>query len=373
MNMLDPDSAVLVAELDHVRKSIADLLKSGDQVLAVTAAAFGGIVLAFGNKHENLLALLLPLLFLVTLAYITRLNGLIQHLGGYRKALEARINVLYGKILLPWEAKVAPLQKQSVNAFVLYGLVICMWCASVCYAEWVAENSHLSWLEAVSLQASYFLGGLLVLIAWITGLRMFEKAYEASRNAMSANVAPIDANSGESNVVSQHRLGVVVFSFGNRGRDLEPGPCNERLGRAVADIVSDRSSSFFIVAQWEVARALKSLGIDCETVGPSSESYLDTETVWAHAQRVFLAARVAVVIPVAQPFLHLFAVRRLIVRDRRFSVQLRHIPAIGWDRSRLNRQWWTKGPIRYVYYSMLRLAHVPGLGAIRQRSRSSQS
>ena len=371
MDMPDIDSAVLLAELDHVRKSIADLLKSGDQVLAVTAAAFGGIVLVFGNKHEEILALVFPLLFLVPLAYVTRLNGLIQHLGGYRKALEARVNVLHEKVLLPWEAAVAPLQKQSVNAFVLYGLVICLWCALVGYAEWVAESSRLSWLEATTLQTSYALGGLLVLIAWITGLRMFAKAYQASCNAMGGSMIPMSTISGASNATDQSRLGIVAFSFGSRGPDLEPGPCNERLGRAVADIVADRSSSFFIIAQWEVARALKSLGIDCETVGPDTESYLDTETVWAHAQKALLEAKINIIIPVAQPFLHLLAVRHLIARDRLLSVQRRCIPSIGWDKSSLNRQWWTKGPLRYLCYSTLRLAHIPGLDTIRRRSRSS--
>jgi hypothetical protein len=331
MNMPDTESSVLLAELDHVRKTIADLLKSGDQVLAVTTAVFGGVVLAFGDKNENVLALVFPLLLLIPLAYLTRLNGLIQHLGGYRKALEARINSLHGKVLLPWEADVAPLQKQSVNAYALYGLVICLWCALVGYGEWVARHSRLSWLEAAGLQISYVLGGVLVLTAWVTGLQMFEKAYQASYSALGASlVLKATDNLAASNATNQSRLGVVAFSFGNRGPDLEPGPCNERLGRVVAEIVSDPTSSFFVVAQWEVARALKSLGIDCEMVGPDTESYLDTETVWAHAQRAFSGAEVRAIVPVAQPFLHLFAVRRLLARDRRFSVQFRHIPSIGW-------------------------------------------
>jgi hypothetical protein len=210
------------------------------------------------------------------------------------------------------------------------------------------------------------------LIAWVTGLKMFGKAYQASCTALCASVASefttqADAPGG----TEQPVVGIVVFSFGSRGPDLEPGPCNERLGRAVAGIVSNESSSFFIVAQWEVARALASLGIDCEAVNPDTESYLDTETVWAHAQKSFREIGVGSVIPVAQPFLHLFAVRRLIAQDHRFSVQARPIPFIGWDSSPVNRQWWTKGPVRFLFYSALRLAHVPGVGAIRRHSQSS--
>lgn len=372
MDRRDAESTILLAELDHVRKTIADLLKSGDQVLAVTAAAIGGIVLAFGNKNEKVLALILPLLLLIPLAYLTRLNGLIQHLGGYRKALEARINSLHGKILLPWEADVAPLQKKSVNAYVLYGLMICLWCALVGYGEWVADHSRLSLLETAGLQTSYGLGGLFVLIAWVTGLKMFGKAYRASCTALRGSVAPeFTTKSDAPSATEQPVVGIVVFSFGSRGPDLEPGPCNERLGGAVAGIASNESSSFFIVAQWEVARALASLGIDCEVVNSDTESYLDTETVWAHAQKSFREIGVRSVIPVAQPFLHLFAVRRLIAQDHRFSVQAGPIPFIGWDRSSLNRQWWTKGPVRFLCYSALRLAHVPGVGAIRQHSQSS--
>jgi hypothetical protein len=180
------------------------------------------------------------------------------------------------------------------------------------------------------LQTSYVLGGLFVLIAWVTGLKMFGKAYGASCKALRASVASEDrSNSDTPNVIDQPVVGIVAFSFGSRGLDLEPNPCNERLGRAVADIASNASSSFFIVAQWEVARALASLGIDCEMVESGTESYLDTETVWEHAQRSFRRTGGRSVIPVAQPFLHLFAVRRLIARDPHFNVQPRPIPFIG--------------------------------------------
>jgi len=368
MDKRDEESSILLAELDHVRKTIADLLKSGDQVLAVTAAAVGGIVLAFGNSHEKGLALILPLLLLIPLAYVTRLNGLIQHLGGYRKALEGQINALHGKVLLSWEADVAPLQKKSVNAYVLYGLVVCLWCALVGYGDSVAENARLSLSEAAGLQVSYALGGLFVLVAWVTGLKMFGKAYWTSHSALRAHVFPEDSSLDTSNAGAQPVIGIVVFSFGNRGPDLEPGPCNKRLGQAVAEIASNANLSFFIVAQWEVARALESLGIDCQIVGSDPESYLDTETVWAHAQKSFLDVGVRSIIPVAQPFVHLFAVRRLIARDHRFSVQALPIPVIGWDRSSLNRQWWTRGPVRFLFYSALRLAHVPGVAKIRRHS-----
>jgi len=198
------------------------------------------------------------------------------------------------------------------------------------------------------------------------------KSYRTSRNASRASVtSEVTTKSAAPTATDQPVVGIVVFSFGSRGSDLEPGPLNERLGRAVADIASNVNSSFFIVAQWEVARALVSLGIDCEIVDSDSESYLDTETVWTHAQRSFREIGVRSVIPVAQPFLHLSAVRYLIARDHRFIVQAQPVPFIGWDRSSLNRQWWTRGPVRFLCYSVLRLARVPGLEAIRRHSKNS--
>jgi hypothetical protein len=319
-----------------------------------------------GHQYENVPALILPLLLLIPLSYVTRLNGLIQHLGGYRKALEERINSIYGKVLLPWEGNVAPLQKRSVNAYVLYGLMICLWCALVGYAEWVIARSHLSLLESIGLQIGYALGGLLVLSAWITGLEIFGKAYQASIRAFEGSQITISvARTAPGRPV----VGIVAFSFGTRGAELEPSPCNERLAQAVATVASMVKIPSVIVAQWEVARALEALGIEHCAVGSGQESYLETETVWKSAENTFQRAGVTHVIPVAQPFLHLFAVRRLISQSGHFVLWSLPIASIGWDRTHLNRQWWTRSPARFLFYAMLRLARLPGIDNIRRRSR----
>lgn len=147
-------------------------------------------------------------------------------------------------------------------------------------------------------------------------------------------------------------IGIVAFSFANRGPEAEPNPCNVRLAEVVRRWASPGA---VIVAQWEVARSLRAEGIDVDHVvePPRDGSYLDSDAVWLAARRVFHDRGVIQVIPVAQPFLQRAKVKEFIRRDG-FEVVARPVGWIGFDRSRRNLQWWTRGPLRLVVYSGLR-------------------
>ncbi len=150
-------------------------------------------------------------------------------------------------------------------------------------------------------------------------------------------------------------LGVVAFSFGLRDPDQEPNPCNRRLAGATARIVQQSPGPVVLVAQWEVARALPPT-MPVHVVGdPPGGGYLDTERVWQAAAPVLRRAGVRRVMAVAQPVLHRAKVHRLIKAD---GFEPLHAPVgwIGFDSSGLNRQWWTRGPLRLVLYALLQAA-----------------
>jgi hypothetical protein len=178
--MLDRDFELLVGELEYVRGCIADHLKSGDQVLALTGTIGGGIFLVSTNAKSDAPSLLLPLLLAVPLAYIFRLNGLIQHLGGYRKSLEETINKERQLAILNWESEVAPLQKKSVNASVLYVILGALWVALILRGESVAAAGHLNPGQTFALQSGYLGAAVLLSLAWFTGLKIFGRAYARS-------------------------------------------------------------------------------------------------------------------------------------------------------------------------------------------------
>lgn len=155
---------------------------------------------------------------------------------------------------------------------------------------------------------------------------------------------------------------IVAFSFGMRPAELEPNPCNVKLAECVKD-VSKNCDSVLIVSQWEIAKQLSREGVQVDKVVYSPpEQYLDTKEVWRQALEFLSYRDSLVVIPVAQPFIHLRMVIRLM---RKSGVNVRLIPVrwIGFDSSNINTQWWTRGPVRLVAYSLM---HGIGLPAGRR-------
>lgn len=150
-------------------------------------------------------------------------------------------------------------------------------------------------------------------------------------------------------------VAIVAFSFALRKGNQEPNPCNLKLAQEVLRLRKDYPSSL-VVAQWEVAKALGRLGHTADHVisRPSDGTYLDTNFVWREACEHLADAEIWQVVPVAQPFLQLTQVRRMIRRSP-FALQVRRINRIGFDNSRDNSQWWTKGPVRLLAYALLAL------------------
>jgi hypothetical protein len=106
-----------------------------------------------------------------------------------------------------------------------------------------------------------------------------------------------------------------------------------------------------IVAQWEIAQILHRAYEDCLSVKPPSDgTYLDTEAVWGAAKVAFEPFGITEVIPVAQPFLHLRKIKKLMERDG-YTVVDRHVGHIGFDRK--SSQWWTRGYLQLIIYAIL--------------------
>lgn len=150
-------------------------------------------------------------------------------------------------------------------------------------------------------------------------------------------------------------IGLVAFSFGLRWE--EPSICNRRLAIEVWRIVLEeekRGYCVLVVAQWEVAAALKKLPVPLAYIVERHHitgAYLDSREVMAQAADVFGQYSVREVVPVANPFVHLRYCRSL-VREYGFIPMERVIRRIGFDKDSL--QWWTRGPVRYAAYAAFR-------------------
>lgn len=149
-----------------------------------------------------------------------------------------------------------------------------------------------------------------------------------------------------------NRVGIVAFSFALR--EEEPNPCNIRLAKEVKKAVS-RYPDALIVCQWEVGIAVAEGGyLPVRIIGPFSGVYLDSETVWQGAMMDLWREGITDVIPIAQPFLHLTKVKRMI-RKSGFNIVPWKVPWIGFDNDPRNTQEWTKGPLRLLIYALKQL------------------
>jgi hypothetical protein len=147
-------------------------------------------------------------------------------------------------------------------------------------------------------------------------------------------------------------IGLAVFSFALRNESLEPNPCNIRLGNEVAKILRVERD-VLVASQWEVARWLEAIGITPDVVSelrPEGE-YLDSQGVWDDAKKAFEAKGITEVIPVAQPFLQLGSVKKMIRSDG-FSIIKHKVGKIGFDNDEENTQPWTRSSTALLSYAV---------------------
>jgi len=156
---------------------------------------------------------------------------------------------------------------------------------------------------------------------------------------------------------------VVGFSFGLTKN--EPNQCNIRLAREVERIAQrerEKGNSVIIVTQWEVSFSLSSPFLPHFIIWEhrDARSYLDSDEVAGQAteflrqQAEKMGEKINGVIPIANPFLHLALCRRLL-KKKEWNVPQVKIRWIGFLPK--SSQWFTRGPIRLIVYSFLRILH----------------
>jgi hypothetical protein len=147
------------------------------------------------------------------------------------------------------------------------------------------------------------------------------------------------------------KIGIVGFSFGLT--DAELNSCNIKLAEEIMRISSEQvyiGNKVIVVAQWEIAKALKYLGLDIEHIVNRNEGiYLDGDMVMAEETSVFKAQEIKEAIVVANPFLHL-ATCQEIARKSGFEVVKEKIKQIGFCKDSL--QWWTRNSLFLITYGI---------------------
>ena len=152
-----------------------------------------------------------------------------------------------------------------------------------------------------------------------------------------------------------NRHGIVVFSFGQRSFEDEPNPCNSRLAEAAAATRQQLGESTIVIAQWETARALDTLGVPLEYVVQARPgAYLDTADVWHEAEPLLRERGIRDIALIAHPYLHSIKARQL-ARLAGFRVIPVHVGHIGFDRSSSNQQPWTRSPCALTLYALRQL------------------
>jgi hypothetical protein len=165
------------------------------------------------------------------------------------------------------------------------------------------------------------------------------------------------------------RVGIVGFSFGLRSEREEPNPSNQALAEEVdraASYVNFYDSRPVVVTQWEITKGLAAVELEPDhTVGLLADgTYLGSKDVWEEARGVFEEEGVEQVIIIAQPFLHLPALKKMVRRDE-FVVLPFPVRKIPFDNSLLNTQPWTRSKPALAWYAVRSLLGMqPGHGGM---------
>lgn len=151
-------------------------------------------------------------------------------------------------------------------------------------------------------------------------------------------------------MASQKPVGMIVYAFAWRRNG--DSPCNIKLARAAKRIAGRHDGPVVIHAQRTVARLLREMGVECE-VTDKRPGYEGSEEPTDQAAESFQAKGITEVIPVANPFLHLWKCISL-VRKKGFTTppwwKLDFwIGWIGFDP--LSEQPGTRGAIPLLYYT----------------------
>lgn len=157
------------------------------------------------------------------------------------------------------------------------------------------------------------------------------------------------------------KVGVIGFAFGLRA--IEPNPSNAALAvklYEVVDFVEHSGSVAIAISQWEITKAVEAMfdfEVDLSVGLRADGTYLDSKGVWEVAKPEFVHEGVTQLIIVAQPFLHLPSLKKM-VRDDGYEVFEYKIGEIPFDSSKLNTQPWTRSKLSLATYAAKTL--VPG-------------
>lgn len=177
------------------------------------------------------------------------------------------------------------------------------------------------------------------------------------------------------------RPGIVAFSYGKRAERNEPNPCNTLLGDATVSAIDmtklDYDHEPVVVVQWEISKRIYQSFSDNvwyrvyvhhavtkknATAKSDGRVYLDTADVWRVAKEIFEKAGVKEVVVIANPFLHLGAIKKMVRADG-FTVIDWPMPTIGFDNDPRQLQWWCKGRLRFIAYGIfVKLTRLNGIG-----------
>ena len=150
------------------------------------------------------------------------------------------------------------------------------------------------------------------------------------------------------------RVGIVGFAFGLR--EDEPNPSNIALAVKVEEAVvyvNFQDSMPIVVTQWEITKAIEApfnYVVDHSVELRQDGTYLDSSGVWKEAKAEFVREGVLQVIIIAQPFLHLPSLKKM-VKDDGFEVIEFKVGPIPFDNSDLNTQPWTRSKIALAAYA----------------------
>jgi len=157
-------------------------------------------------------------------------------------------------------------------------------------------------------------------------------------------------------------VGIIAFAFGQQVTQTA-GPSNDAIAKVTLEVKDQERNDghpVLLVTQWEVALScierFEPPDLAVSAYDDPSTNYLTTKEVLDLGLQYFQSRGVRRVILIAHP-LHMLLIRTLLTAkawkvgnamiDWSYGDRMSTIP---YDKSSGNRQWWTRGPVSFLWY-----------------------
>jgi len=179
---------ILVKECDSVGQEIRTLFRTSEKIIALGIGIIAaGLTLGL-TEGINEILLFLPVAVLGVFFYAVLINTELMSLGGYKRYLEERINIIFRENILLWESFIAKGKRRLLIWRLLHFIYLLFFGLTIfisLHTAWQHYGRKVFW-GIVILLSVLFIG---LILSFIEKEKTFDKTYQMARKRLNQVIA----------------------------------------------------------------------------------------------------------------------------------------------------------------------------------------